>query len=160
MYIKKINSPLGMITLASDGEFLTGLWIEGQHAVFHDAEEKNLKLFELVEAWLTKYFHKQNPALTEIPIKLSGSPFQLKVWNLLKEIPYGQTTTYGHIASSIKLESHQKMSAQAVGQAVGHNPISIIIPCHRVIGKHGKLTGYSGGLDKKIFLLGLEESHL
>ena len=113
----------------------------------------------LVEAkkWLDRYFAKENPSIKEISLAPIGGEFRQKVWKILCEIPYGKTTTYGEIAKRIAKEmDKEKMSAQAVGNAVGHNPISIIIPCHRVVGKDGSLTGYAGGIEKKRILLELE----
>jgi len=146
--------------LAADEIGLTGLWLDGQKYYAEDLEagheEKELPVFQTVKKWLDIYFSGQKPDFMP-PVHLVGSPFQISVWKLLMEIPYGQTVTYGELAEKIAEEkglSH--MSAQAVGGAVGHNKISIIIPCHRVIGKDGSLTGYAGGLSKKKWLLSLE----
>lgn len=156
MNICTMSSPLGTITLASDGEFLTGLWLEGQrHFVCPSATDAELPIFVETKRWLSDYFQGKNPGPTP-PLAPKGTPFQMEVWEILREIPYGQVTTYGHIAKTIALRRGGKMSAQAVGQAVGSNPISILIPCHRVVGSNGKLTGYAGGIDLKIFLLNLE----
>ncbi len=147
------SSPLGEIVLQSDGEVLTGLWFLSSRFIKGEGKvDDNNKIFVMTKAWLDRYFsgEKQNPR--EIPYKLNGSEFSLKVWKILETIPYGHTITYGEIAKKLG----NKMSAQAVGHAVGHNPISIIVPCHRVMGANNNLTGYGGGLDKKIGLLKLE----
>lgn len=146
--------------MASDGENLVGLWFDGQKyflsSIKSSLEEKhNLKIFIDTKNWLDRYFAGKNPSIKEIPIAPQGSKFRQSVWKQLCKIPYGEVSTYGKIAQTLGKE---KMSAQAVGGAVGHNPISIIIPCHRVIGANGSLTGYAGGLDKKIKLLELEST--
>lgn len=158
-YIYKYNSPLVPLTVASDGNTIIGLWFEGQKYYADtpgaDFEEKDLPIFELARKWLDVYFTGKEPEFS-LPISMNSSPFRMKVWEILKEIPYGKTVTYGEIARIIEKESGKRVSAQAVGGAVGHNPISIIVPCHRVIGAHGKLTGYAGGVDIKLRLLELE----
>ena len=146
-------SPLGTLTLASDGENLTGLWIAGQkyfaQGMPEDAPvQDDLPVFALARGWLDRYFAGERPAISELPLAPQGSAFRQSVWQLLCEIPYGQTVTYGEIAKRLGVRS-----AQAVGGAVGHNPVSIIIPCHRVLGSDGSLTGYAGGVEKKIWLL-------
>lgn len=162
------NSPLGGITLASDEEGLTGLWFDGQKyfgsGILKDdpmpekAETKKPPVLEQTVKWLDLYFSGQEPDFTP-PLHLIGSEFRLAVWKILLEIPYGQTTTYNELAGRIAEQRGIKsMSAQAVGGAVGHNPISIIVPCHRVLGTDGSLTGYAGGIDKKISLLTLEKA--
>ena len=162
------NSPLGGITLACDEERLTGLWFDGQKyfgsGILKDdpmpekAETKKPPVLEQTVKWLDLYFSGQKPDFTP-PLHLIGSEFQLAVWKILLEIPYGQTTTYKELAGRIAEQRGIKsMSAQAVGGAVGHNPISIIVPCHRVLGTDGSLTGYAGGIDKKISLLTLEKA--
>ena len=155
-------SPLGGITLASDGEYLTGLWFDGQkyfaQSLPEAHEERPLPVFRPTAAWLDDYFSGRMPDAMP-PIRLSGSPFQLMVWNLLRQIPYGTTRTYKELAAAVaRQKGILHMSAQAIGGAVGHNPVSILIPCHRVVGSHGSLTGYAGGLDKKIALLKLEKA--
>lgn len=160
-YIDKYHSPLGNITIASNGECLTGLWFDGQKyfadTLSAEHEEKILPVFEQTEQWLDLYFRGEIPDFTP-PLYLNGSPFRLAIWEILMRIPYGQVMTYGQIAAIIAENKGQKtMSAQAVGGAVGHNPISIIIPCHRVVGSNGSLTGYAGGIEKKIGLLTLEK---
>ena len=158
VYIHRLNTKLGEITLASDGENLIGLWLDGQKhflgTIKGEIKECNMPIFDLAKKWLEIYFSGEEPNI-KLPIKLKGTPFRMKVWEVLKKIPYGQVVTYGDIAKSLGIKS-----ARAVGGAVGHNPISIIIPCHRVIGANGKLTGYAGGIDKKIALLQLERINI
>lgn len=155
-------SPLGVLTLASDGESLIGLWNEGQKyhggAVADQLVERgDLPVFAAAKGWLDRYFSGKNPAVAELPLAPTGGEFRRLVWNILCEIPYGEITTYGEIAKKMAVRMKRaSMSSQAVGGAVGHNPISIIIPCHRVVGSGGSLTGYAGGIDKKIKLLQLE----
>lgn len=160
-YIHKINSPLGTLTAASDGTNLTGLWIDSQKyfaATLEDETlEQELLVFEQVHVWLDCYFSGKEPAFTP-PLLPKGSDFRQAVWNILLTIPYGSLITYGQIAAQLAMETGKKVSAQAVGGAVGHNPISILIPCHRVVGTNGSLTGYAGGIDKKIYLLQMEKA--
>ena len=162
IYQTQYQSPVGNITLASDGKNLVGLWLDGQKYFADSIKEEmhpddTLPLFTKVKDWLERYFQGRQPRISELPLAPSGSEFRQMVWSILCEIPYGQTATYGEIAQKIaRRKGLLHMSAQAVGGAVGHNPISIIIPCHRVIGTNGSLTGYAGGLDKKIKLLKLE----
>ena len=156
-YTATYTSPLGRITMASDGERLSGLWFDGQKyfaATLSAAhEEKDLPIFQQTKRWLELYFRGTAPEFTP-PLHLTASPFRLAVWDILRQIPYGQVITYGEIARQLARQSGlTAMSAQAVGGAVGHNPISIIIPCHRVVGTNGSLTGYAGGSEKKIQLL-------
>lgn len=163
-YIQKYHSPLGDITMASNGQELTGLWFDKQKyfadTLVPEYVEKNLPIFDQARHWLTVYFRGEIPNFTP-PLSMQGSPFRLAVWDILKGIPYGKTITYGEIAASVAKQSGRTtMSAQAVGGAVGHNPISIIVPCHRVVGSNGSLTGYAGGLDKKIKLLTIEKSNM
>ena len=156
MYYTAYHSPVGLLTLASDGQSLTGLWIQGQK--YHGSvngpmvEAKGLWVFELAEDWLDRYFSGERPDPCVLPLSPAGSDFRRAVWRMLCQIPYGQVTTYGQLARRIG----DRMSPQAVGGAVSHNPISIIIPCHRVVGADGSLTGYAGGLDVKTRLLALE----
>ena len=161
MYYKKIASPLGEITLRSDGEALTGLWFAGDKhygdADIAEAVQADLPIIRQAEKWLDEYFAGQEPQ-TQVPLTLIGSPFQQLVWRLLQKIPYGKMVTYEAIAREIaKQKSLKHMSAQAVGGAVGHNPLCIIVPCHRVVGKSGSLTGYAGGIWRKVALLQLEQ---
>ena len=162
-YTSVYSSELGDILLAADEIGLTGLWFFGQ-SYFADTlptEQiaQETPILTQAREWLDEYFSGKEPAFTPTlhPI---GSPFRQAVWKLLLQIPYGQTTTYGEIARQLeKLQNRPHMSAQAVGGAVGHNGISIIIPCHRVVGTKGSLTGYAGGLDKKMALLELEHAN-
>lgn len=161
-YINRYQSPLGGMTLASDGKALTGLWFDEQKyfgmGLSEERVERELPVFEETRRWLDSYFHGNIPDFAPA-LSLSGTEFRQEVWNILREIPYGQTTTYGKIAKRIAEKKGLKsMSAQAVGGAVGHNPISIIIPCHRVLGSDGSLTGYAGGVDKKQKLLVMEKN--
>ena len=161
-YSTKYQSPVGQLTISSDGENIVGLWIEGQKWFLdtlteNPIEKDNLEIFDEVRLWLDLYFLGKNPSPSQLPLSPIGSAFRQSVWKCLCEIPYGEVTTYGAIAKKIAGKmGKEKMSAQAVGGAVGRNPISIIIPCHRVIGANGNLTGYAGGIDKKIQLLKLE----
>ena len=159
-YIHHYDSPLGGITIASDGKAITGLWFDGQKyfadALDKDFEEKELPVFEQTDQWLNIYFSGNAPGFTP-PLKMKTTPFRKVVWEIMLTIPFGQTMTYGMIADRIaKQKGLSRMSAQAVGGAVGHNAISLIIPCHRVVGANGSLTGYAGGLDRKVKLLSLE----
>lgn len=149
-------SPIGTLTLTSDGEHLTGLYMERQkYLCALPKTNTELPVFLETMQWLEQYFQGKNPPLT-IPLAPAGSPFRQQVFQILKTIPYGETTTYGAIAKQLEQRTGKAMAAQAVGGAVGHNPIGILIPCHRVVGKSGSLTGYAGGLEKKIALLTLE----
>lgn len=162
LYKSYYHSPLGKIILVSDGESLIGLWIEGQKYYLGKlkddfVENDNIDIFLQTKEWLDLYFKGFNPCLSLLKLNPQGTSFQQKVWKILCNIPYGQTLTYGEIAKIIaQNDGKSSMSAQAVGGAVGHNPISIIIPCHRVLGKDRYLTGYAGGIDKKKQLLQLE----
>ena len=161
-YIIFYKSPLGNIMLASDGISLTGLWFEKQKYFAENLsetyKEKKIPIFEETFNWLDIYFSGKQPDFTP-KIKMVGTDFRKKVWQILLNIPYGKTITYKEIACIVAKESnYTRMSAQAVGGAVGHNPISIIVPCHRVIATNGNLTGYAAGLDKKIYLLKLEKA--
>ena len=160
-YISHYHSPIGDILLAADDIGLTGLWFEGQKyfALHLDKEhkEEELPVFTETKRWLDIYFSGKEPDFT-VSLHFMGTDFQKEVWKILCSIPYGNTMTYGEIAEKIAFKRGLKhMSAQAVGGAVGHNPISILVPCHRVIGSNGNLTGYAGGIDKKIKLLTLEK---
>jgi methylated-DNA-[protein]-cysteine S-methyltransferase len=160
-YTFEYNSPVGLLTIASDGESITGLWIKGQKyfaaALGSEYSAMDLPVFGRVEEWLTIYFSGKNPTFTP-PLAPKGSSFRQAVWKILRDIPYGEVITYGDIARMIAKQSgKEKMSAQAVGGAVGHNPISIIVPCHRVVGAQGSLTGYAGGIKTKAELLTLEQ---
>lgn len=156
------SSPVGSITLAEEGGSLTGLWLEGQKhfaaSLKNVPEEKaDLPIFSAARKWLDAYFNGQNPAISDLPLAPQGGDFRQGVWHILCEIPYGTCITYGDIAKKMAVKMNRSgMSSQAVGGAVGNNPISIIIPCHRVVGANGNLTGYGGGLEKKKQLLALE----
>lgn len=157
-YCWKYQSPMGKIMMASDGENLTGLWFEEQKyyaATLSDkVVEENLPVFRKTICWLERYFHGEKPKITELQLAPKGSLFRREIWRILCEIPYGEVLTYGEIAKMIaEKQGKERMSAQAVGGAVGHNPISVIIPCHRVIGSDGSLTGYAGGIELKRRLL-------
>lgn len=159
-YTTHYDSPLGGILLAADQIGLTGLWFDGEkyYADHLDPEhqEGSLPALDAARRWLDVYFTGREPDFMP-PVHMIGSPFRIAVWEILREIPYGRTTTYGAIAKRIAARrGAARMSAQAVGGAVGHNEISIIIPCHRVVGSGGSLTGYAGGVDKKNALLRLE----
>ena len=169
-YTATYDSPLGEIVLAACEDGLTGLWFAGQKyfgSTLNGTEkpwQDDLQasapavseIFARTRQWLDLYFSGKNPDFTP-PLALEGSPFRLLIWNLLLEIPYGQTTTYGELARKAAQKlGRTSMSAQAVGNAVGHNPVSLIVPCHRVKGADGSLTGYAGGIDRKQWLLNLE----
>lgn len=161
-YISYYQSPLGKILLAADQTGITGAWFEDQKYYAHglDAEhtEKDTPVLDDTKRWLDLYFSGKEPDFMP-PLHPSGTPFQMEVWDILREIPYGKTMTYGEIAKEIACRRGlPHMSAQAAGGAVGHNPVSILIPCHRVVGSNGSLTGYAGGIDRKIKLLSLEKA--
>ena len=163
-YISHYRSPIGDILLAADTAGLTGLWFQGQtyfaRCLDREHEEKEIPLFGQAKHWLDIYFSGREPDFT-VPLHFTGTDFQKEVWEILRTVPYGQTTTYGEIAKQLAARKGlSRMSAQAVGGAVGHNPISIIVPCHRVVGANGSLTGYAGGIDKKIKLLQLEQADI
>ena len=159
-YICKWLSPVGELTMSSDGKALTGLWIKGQKYFCPTADmgiEEKLPIFEKVKNWLDLYFRGDAPSVEDLPLAPQGSNFRKLIWQMLLEIPYGQVTTYGRLAQlAAERMGRATMSSQAVGGAVGHNPISIIIPCHRVVGADGSLTGYAGGIAVKRKLLELE----
>ena len=160
-YIHHYDSPLGGVTIASDGKALIGLWLDGQkyfaNGMDKDIRGKNLPVFEQTDQWLNIYFSGKEPGFTP-PLNMKTTPFRKEVWEILLTIPFGRTMTYGEVADRIARQNGlSRMSAQAVGQAVGHNAISLIIPCHRVVGANGSLTGYAGGIEKKVKLLALEQ---
>ena len=164
IYYTKYDSKIGKLTIVSDGKNLIGLYIENQKYYMDNIKGKitlknDLPIFIKVKKWLDSYFNGEKVDIEDIKPYLnpSGSEFRKNVWELLCEIPYGTTVTYGDIAKKVaKQENKEKMSAQAIGGAISHNPISIIIPCHRVIGRNGSLTGYAGGINIKKELLELE----
>lgn len=163
-YIHHYMSPLGDILLACDEEGLTGLWFDGEKYYANHLEpqheEREHPIFDEAKRWLDLYFSGQEPDFLP-PLHIIGSPFRMAVWEILCQIPYGQTTTYGEIAKKLAAQRGlERMSAQAVGGAVGHNEISIMVPCHRVVGTNGSLTGYAGGVDKKKKLLELEKVNM
>ena len=161
-YLTHYDSPLGGMTMASDGTSLTGLWFDGQKyfasTLSDELEEKNnLPVFDTVRRWLDIYFSGEEPGFTP-PLLLRGSQFQQRIWEQLLCIGYGRTTTYGELGRMVA-QTHglTEVCARAVGGAVGHNPISLIIPCHRVVGAGGRLTGYAGGVERKLWLLKMEK---
>lgn len=159
-YKKVYSSPIGDIVLSSDGIYLTGIEFVKDSTELHHLQE-NLPIFQETILWLNLFFSGHIPDFTPKYKISSATPFQKRVWNILKEIPYGKWISYNDIAKRIAKERGiPKMSAQAVGGAVGKNPIGIIIPCHRVLGKNGELTGYAGGLEKKVGLLKIEQFDL
>lgn len=163
-YMTHYTSPLGEITLASDGKAIIGLWFDGQKydrsILLPEFQERELPIFTETKKWLDAYFAGKEPNFTPA-IALDCSPFRREVLQILMDIPYGKTITYGEIAKELaKKRGLAKMSAQAVGGAVGYNPISLIIPCHRVVGTSGSLTGYSGGIQRKLALLQLEKVNM
>lgn len=155
-------SPVGTMTLACDGDHLVGLWLGGQKyyggTISEEMIEKSgMPVFGAAQKWLDSYFAGERPAISELPLAPIGGDFRRDVWDILCEIPYGGVITYGDIAKKLAVKmGKDRMSSQAVGGAVGHNPISIIIPCHRVVGSTGSLTGYAGGIQTKVKLLELE----
>ncbi len=162
-WISTYTSPLGKMLLSADEVGITGIWFE-QQKYYANSLSKECKIAQTpailtAERWLTLYFDGKQPDFS-VPLHQIGTDFQRRVWELLLTIPYGKTRTYGDLAAQIARETGRtRMSAQAVGNAVGHNKISILVPCHRVVGAGGNLTGYAGGLDKKIFLLKLENGY-
>lgn len=164
--VQHYESPLGGITYSSDGEALTGLWFDGQKyfgesilergGVRVEADEREVPVLAQTRRWLDEYFSGRTPGFTP-QLRLQGTPFRRAVWEILLTIPYGRTVTYGEMASRLALQRGERhMSAQAVGGAVGHNPVSLIVPCHRVTGSDGSLVGYAGGVDRKARLLEME----
>lgn len=164
IYTSKYTSPLGGILLAADEVGLRGLWFDGQKYFAHDLPdertERETPVLSEAKRWLDLYFGGQEPNFLP-PLHPVGTPFRQAVWEILLRIPYGKTVTYGEISKQLAEKMGlERMSAQAVGGAVGHNEISIIIPCHRVVGSNGSLTGYAGGIDRKIKLLELEHTDM
>lgn len=163
-FVQHYDSPLGGILLAADEGGLTGLWFDGQKYFARDLSarhtEQDTPILAEARRWLDIYFSGREPDFTP-PLHPIGSAFQQSVWEILLQIPYGHTMTYGEIARQLAEKRGAKaVSAQAVGGAVGHNEISVIIPCHRVVGTNGSLTGYAGGIDKKVKLLELEHTDM
>lgn len=164
MYTLHYDSPLGGILLAADDVGLTGLWFDGElyfaEGLDPDHTAQKTPILQQAERWLEVYFSGREPGFTP-PLHPMGSPFRQAVWELLLQIPYGRTTTYGALAKQLaEKQGRPRMSAQAVGGAVGHNRIAILIPCHRVVGTNGSLTGYAGGIDKKEKLLRMEHVNM
>ena len=150
------DTPVGDLALTADEVGLTGLWLGRKDFAAEEFEEKDLRVFRQAREWLDAYFAGREPE-TEVPLHMTGSDFRKRVWEKIREIPYGRTVTYGEIAKSLEAENGGKrVSAQAVGGAVGRNPVPVIVPCHRVMGAGGNLTGYGGGIGRKIALLKLE----
>lgn len=166
IYTSNYKSPIGNLLIASKENKLVGLWIENQKYYLSNFKDKiieteNLEILVKTKKWLDRYFKGEKPDISELEINPIGSEFRKSVWEILKNIPYGEVITYNDIAKELaKQKGIKKMSAQAVGGAVGHNPISIIIPCHRVVGSNGSLTGYAGGIKKKIYLLEHEKVNM
>lgn len=158
-YTTVYHSPIGPLTLLADETHLVGVWLAGQKHFCASykgpfADKADSPVLQKSVQWLQDYFAGLRPPVSAVPLAPQGSPFRKRVWQILCEIPYGRVLTYGAIAQRLAQEQGlEKMSAQAVGGAVGHNPISIIIPCHRVVGANGSLTGYAGGLTAKRWLL-------
>lgn len=165
LYKMYYDSPLGKLLLISDEKNLKVLKLEASKFYNNYEDEKilennNIDILNKTKVWLDKYFKGENPSIKDLSLKPDGSEFRQSVWKILCEIPYGKTITYGEIAKKINKMTGKKMSGQPVGGAVGHNPIEIIIPCHRVIGTNGNLTGYAGGIQNKIKLLELEKNDM
>lgn len=162
IYFTQYPSPIGLLTISTNGTELTGLWIQNQKyypntSAWHQVHISSYPILNTAAHWLDSYFLGEHPSINDIPLAPVGTPFRRQVWRCLCEIPYGETTTYGALAKIIAAEnSIGSMSSQAIGGAVAHNPISIIIPCHRVVGADGTLTGYAAGTDVKLRLLTLE----
>lgn len=156
MFVCDYESPLGRMLLAADDVGVTGAWFYGQryfaHGLGDDGESARREAPALLAArrWLDAYFAGERPDVTDVPLAPRGTAFQSRVWDVLRDVPYGETRTYGEIAAGLG------SSARAVGAAVGRNPVSVIVPCHRVLGADGSLVGYAGGLERKRALLELE----
>lgn len=162
-YTSIYQSPVGEILLAADEAGVVGIWFKGEKYFAYCLDEENepreTDIIKEVKRWLDIYFEGKDPEFIP-PLHMIGTPFQIEVWNILREIPFGETTTYKEIARKIaKNRGIERMSAQAVGTAVGKNSINLIVPCHRVVGTNNSLAGYAGGIDKKITFLKLEGSY-
>lgn len=163
LYVMDYVAPIGNLKIVSDEKSIIGLWIQGQKyfqstIINEEISIETVLILEQAKQWLNRYFAGEKPLPKELSLKPKGSDFRNLVWEILCKIPYGEVKTYGEIAKEVAQKMHkEKMSAQAVGGAVGHNPISIIIPCHRVIGTNGNLTGYAGGIELKKKLLDFEK---
>ena len=164
MYISDYVSPIGKLFISADNDSITGVWFENQKHIFENnyafcCGYQNPEIKKTI-LWLDIFFNGKDPGFTP-KIYVKDTPFRLNVWRRLLDIPFGETVTYGRIAKDIDVDNGTNgMSAQAVGQAVGHNPIALIIPCHRVVGKNNKITGYAAGIDKKMWLLNMEKTSL
>ena len=163
IYMGRYDSPLGPITLAGEDGALTGLWFDGQKyfgaGLPAGTPEGEPPVFRQVRAWLDRYFRGEDPGPAP-PLAPAGTVFQRAVWEVLREIPYGRTATYGQVAQAAGRGLGRNTSHRAAGSAVGRNPISLLIPCHRVVGAGGSLTGYAGGLERKEALLKLEGAEI
>lgn len=163
LYVMDYVAPIGNLKIVSDEKSIIGLWIQGQKyfqstIINEEISIETVPILKQAKQWLKRYFAGEKPLPKELSLKPKGSDFRNLVWEILCKIPYGEVTTYGEIAKEVAQKMHkEKMSAQAVGGAVGYNPISIIIPCHRVIGTNGNLTGYAGGIELKKKLLDFEK---
>ena len=149
IYKTYYDSPIGVLTLESDGENITGLYLSPRE----NANEAELPVFELAKSWLARYFAQEKPEIAELPLKPNVSKFAAVVLDELCRVPYGQTQTYGELAKRVAARLHKNPCARAVGGALNRNPISIIIPCHRIVGANGNLTGYESGIANKVKLL-------
>ncbi len=162
IYYDDYQSIVGNLRIVSDGKDIIGLFIEGQKYFMNNINgkliRKNIDAISKTKKWLDDYFNCKRPNPKDLSLNPFGTPFQKRVWQILLEIPYGEVTTYKEITKKIEEQTNKRMSSQAVGGAVSRNPISIIIPCHRVVGSNGTLVGYAGGLDKKKKLLDLEKN--
>ena len=163
LYVCNYDSPIGSITMASNGYALVGLWFDEQKQFVVDFGEverkKDLPIFEQTKKWLDRYFSGENPTFTPLTEIYGESAFRQRVRKIVCDIPFGQMLTYGEIAKQIETETGKRVSAQAVGGAVANNRLLLVVPCHRVVGVGGSLTGYAGGLDKKEWLLAMEKGN-
>lgn len=163
MNVSSYDSFLGKIFIAEENNKIVGVWFDGQKHFLQNVQtsaiSRSAPLINQVKVWLDDYFSGRNPSIKNLPLQTNGTPFQTTVWSMLGDIKYGETATYKELAKKVaSVLNKPKMSAQAVGGAVGKNPIAIIVPCHRVVGSSGKMVGYAGGIDKKIALLEIEKS--
>ena len=164
MYYCTYECKIGLLYLVSDGESLCGCYLKGQKYFPDNLDiyefDEDLEIFNSARLWLNSYFNNEKPSIKNLPIKLIGTDFRKNIWSLLKDIPYGEVVTYKYLSKKVaELQGINGMSSQAVGGAVGHNPFLIFIPCHRVIGTDGSLTGYAAGLENKRFLLNFESDN-
>ena len=163
LYVCNYDSPIGSITMTSNGRALVGLWFDVQKQFGVDFCEvewtKDLPIFEQTKQWLDRYFSGENPTFTPLTELVDELAFRQRVWKIVCDIPFGQTLTYGQIAKQIETETGRRASSQAVSGALANNRVLLVIPCHRVVGVSGSLTGYAGGLDKKEWLLAMEKAN-